>query len=203
MVFFDEHPTTIGLFYRKRSGRPFSYTYDNDTPTIVFGDSDNEERNLFYVPTGVDDPLVDMSQLESAGTLDDFMDFLNSTGLSKYAGQVSPKNGFTGPSNTDLDLRISQAFPLPRFNHSLILFLDFENILNMFSDSNNVQKFMDSGDVSEGVPILDALLSEDGSQFIYRGFNPGGSKPSDYNPIEIDVNDTVWRVQIGLRYTFN
>jgi len=201
--FFAEQPTTIGLFYRYRTGRPFSYVYDNDTPTLVFGDSDNEERNLFYVPTGVDDPRVDMSQLESAGTLDDFMDFLNSSGLNKYAGQVSPKNGFTGPSNYDLDLRISQAFPLPGFNHSLVLFLDFENILNMFSDSNNVQTFMDNGDVSEGVPVLDALLSEDGSQFIYRGFNPGGSKPSDFNPIEIDVNDTVWRVQIGLRYNFN
>ena len=201
--FFDNHPTTIGLFYRKRSGRPFSYTYDNNTPTIVFGDSDNEERNLFYVPTGVDDPRVDMSQLESAGTLDDFMDFLESTGLSKYAGQVSPKNGFTGPSNTDLDLRFSQAFPLPGFNHSLIFFADFENILNMFSDSNNIQKFMDSGDVNEGVPILDAELSDDGSQFIYKGFAPGGSKQSDFIPIIYDVDDTVWRIQIGLRYNFN
>ena len=62
---------------------------------------------------------------------------------------------------------------------------------------------MDSGDVNEGVPILDAELSDDGSQFIYKGFAPGGSKQDDFIPIIYDVDDSVWRVQIGLRYNFN
>ncbi len=200
--FFDNTPTSVGLFLRRRSGRPFSYAYDNNTPTSLFGDSDNEERNLFYVPTGASDPLVDMTSLEAAGTLGDFMDFLDNSGLSKYAGRISPKNGFNESWTTDMDIRIQQDIPLPGANHALKLFLDIENVLNMFDDDLNVQTFADNGDVGEAVPILDAALSADGSQYIYSNFNPGGGKPDDFNPITIDVDDSVWRLQLGVKYMF-
>jgi len=200
--FFDNNPTSVGIFMRRRSGRPFTYSYDNNTPTGVFGDSDNEERNLFYVPTGPSDPNVDMTSLVNAGTLGDFMDFLDNSGLNKYAGKISPKNGFNESWTTDLDVRISQHIPLPGANHSLQVFMDFENILNMFDDDLNVQRYADNGDVGEAVPILDAALSADGSQYIYSNFNPGGSKPDDFNPVTIDVDDTVWRLQVGFKYNF-
>lgn len=201
--FFADHPTSIGVFFRRRSGRPFSYAYDNNTPTSLFGDSDNEERNLFYVPSGRNDPIIDLTRLDQQGTTDDFFAFLESTGLNEYAGQISPKNGFTGPWNSDMDIRISQDIPLPGWNHSLKLFFDIENVLNLFSDSQNVTKFFDSGDVNEGLPVMDAALSPDGTQFVLSNFNPGGSKPSDFNPIRIDTDDSVWRIQLGIRYQFN
>ena len=203
--FWDDNATTIGIFFRTYSGTPFSYTYDNNTPTTVFGDSDNEERNLFYVPTGPNDPLVDFSELDEQGTTQDFFDWMDRKGLSKYAGKVSPKNGFEQPWNTDLDLRVSQEIPLPRYNHRLVFFFDIENVLNLFSDSSGLQKYYSMGDVQEGLPILDAALSDDGSQYIYSGFAPGGSKSSapNYNPVFYDVDDSVWRIQLGLRYEFN
>ena len=203
--FFDDNATSIGIFIRSRSGNPFSYTYDNNTPTTLFGDSDNEERNLFYVPTGPDDPLVDFSVLDSQGTTQDFFDWMERKGLAKHAGKISPKNGFEQPWNTDVDLRMSQEIPLPRYNHRLIFFFDIENILNLFTDSSNLQKYYSTGDVQEGLPILDGALSDDGSQFIYSNFAPGGSKsgPPKYNPTFYDVDDSVWRIQLGLRYEFN
>ncbi len=202
--FFEDHPTSIGIFFRKRSGRPFSYAYDNNTPTSVFGDSDNEERNLFYVPTGPNDPLVDLSALDAQGTTAAFFDFLERKGLNKYAGQVSPKNGFTGPWNTDVDIRISQDIPLPRFNHRLKFFFDIENVLNLLSDGNNIQKFVNNGDVGEAVPVMDARLSSDGTQFILSNFNPGGGNSAPtFNPLSLDVDDSVWRIQVGLTYMFN
>ena len=203
--FFEDHPTSIGVFFRRRSGRPYSYTYDNNTATTLFGDSDNEERNLFYVPTGPNDPNVDLSRLSEQGTLDDFFAFLDRTGLSKYAGGISPKNGFDGEWNTDMDIRISQEIPLGDSRNSLKIFLDIENFLNMLSDGNNVQRFTSSGDIGEGVPVLDAALSGDGSQYIYSNFNPGGSNSSgnNFDPLIRDVDDSVWRVQIGLKYSFN
>jgi hypothetical protein len=206
--FMEDHPTSIGIFYRWRTGRPFSYTYDNNTPTSLFGDSDNEERNLFYVPSGPNDPLVDVSRLAEQGTLEDFFNFLERKGLNKYAGQIIPKNAFNEPSNTDVDVRITQEIPLPgigNYGHRLTFYLDVENIMNMFSDSSNIQKFFRKGDVQEGLPLLDAALSDDGSQYIYSNFNPGGGRSiaPKFNPISFDVDDSVWRVQIGLRYTFN
>jgi len=205
--FFDDHPTSIGIFYRARSGRPFSYTYDNNTPTGLFGDSDNEERNLFYVPSGPDDPIVDFSKMDADGTTADFFDWMKRKGLNKYAGKIIPKNAFNEPWNTDVDIRIAQDIPLPSMgpvDHRLKLFFDIENFLNMFSDSNNIQKFYSKGDVQEGLPVLDAALSSDGSQFVYSNFAPGGSKagPPKYNPIFFDVDDSVWRVQLGIRYEF-
>jgi len=203
--FWDDNATTIGIFFRTYSGNPFSYTYDNNTPTTVFGDSDNEERNLFYVPTGPNDPLVDFSTLDAQGTTQDFFDWMERKGLSKYAGKISPKNGFEQPWNTDMDIRMSQEIPLPRYNHRLVFFFDIENFLNLFSDSNNLQKYYSMGDIQEGLPILDAALSDDGSQYIYSNFAPGGSKSSapNYNPTFYDVDDSVWRIQLGLRYEFN
>lgn len=201
--FFEDNPTSIGIFFRRRSGRPFSYVYDNNTPTLVFGDSDNEERNLLYVPTGPDDPLVDFSVLEAQGTLNDFFAFLDETGLSKFAGQIAPKNGFTGPWNSDLDLRISQDIPLPGWDHKLRFFFDIENFLNLISDDQNVAKFPDGGDVQEGLPVLDAVLSEDGSQFVLSNFNPGGGFHTEPRlPEDLDVDDSVWRIQLGIRYEF-
>jgi len=91
---------------------------------------------------------------------------------------------------------------LPGFDHKLNLFFDIENVLNMFSDKLNVQRFKDNGDVAEAIPLLDASLSADGSQFVYSNFNPGGSKPSDFNPVLRDVDDSIWRLQLGVRYSF-
>ena len=204
----EDHPTSIGVFYRWRTGRPFSYTYDNNTPTTLFGDSDNEERNLFYVPSGPNDPIVDLTRLAEQGTIDAFFDFLQRKGLNKYAGQIIPKNAFNYPSNTDVDIRITQDIPLPgigNYGHRLTFYFDIENFMNLLSDSSNLQKFYSSGDVAEGLPLLDAALSDDGSQFVYSNFNPGGGRSVEpkFNPIFFDVDDSVWRVQIGLRYTFN
>lgn len=202
---WDNNPTTVGLVLRSRSGSPFSYVYDNNTPTLVFGDTDNEERNLFYVPTGPNDPVVDFSRLDQQGTTQDFFDWMERKGLMKYAGKVTSKNAFEEPWNTDLDVRISQDIPLPKFNHRLTLFFDIENFLNLFSDGNNLQKYYSMGDVQEGLPILDAALNSDGTKYIYSNFNPGGSNTSapNYNPTFYDVDDSVWRIQLGIRYEFN
>jgi len=190
---------------RTYSGGPISYVYDNNTPTLVFGDSDNEERNLFYVPTGPNDPLVDFSKMDEQGTTQDFFDWMERKGLDKYAGEISPKNGFEQPWNTDMDIRISQEIPLPKYNHHLVFFFDIENVLNLFSDSDGLQRYWSSGDVQEGLPILDAALSSDGSQYIYSNFNPGGNntRAPNYNPKFYDVDDSVWRIQLGIRYEFN
>lgn len=194
----------LSIFYQARSGRPFSYVYDNNTPTIVFGDSDNEERNLLYVPTGPNDPIVDFSQM-SAADQTAFFDFLDRTGLSKYAGQISPRNGFRDDWFKDLDLRFAQELPTPWEGHKFQLFFDFENFLNWIDDGSNLFRTHDRGDVIEGVPVLDALLNADG-QYIYRSFSPGGGK--SFADTGFNANDSLrtsaslWAIQVGLRYEF-
>ncbi len=195
-------PLQVGMFVRRRSGRPFSYAYDNNTPSTLFGDSDNEERNLFYVPTGPNDPLVDMSALVDSGQSGDFFRFLEESGLNSYAGGIAGRNQFEQDWSTDVDIRIQQDIRLPgNFNHKLKLFFDIENLLNLFDDGENVQRFVDVGDVDEAVPILDAALSADRTQFVYSNFNPGAGRNTGI-PFTTDVDDSVWRIQAGVRYEF-
>jgi len=189
--FFAEHATSVGLFFQRRSGRPFSYTYEDDTVEGLFGDSDDEESVLIYVPTGPGDPLVDFSQL-SQQEQDALFAFLQSSGLSRFAGGIAPKNGFNSPWSNDLDIRIQQDVPLWR-DHSLQIFLDIENVLNLFSESGNVSRFADTGDIEEGVRVLQLNRSNTDQYEIESFFNEGTDR---------DVDDSVYRIQLGLRFNF-
>jgi len=186
-----DHATSVGLFFNRRSGRPFSYTWEDDTVEEYYGDSDDEERILLYVPTGPSDPLMDFSAL-SQGDIDGLFAFLDSSGLSKYAGGIAPKNGFNSPWASDLDIRIQQDIPLWR-EHNLQIFFDIENALNLFSSSGNLKRYADTGDIQEGVRVLEL---DNGNTAVFEvtdTFDLG---------INRDVDDSVYRIQLGLRYDF-
>ena len=195
--FFDDHATSVGLFFQRRSGRPFSYTYEDDTVEEYFGDSDDEESILIYVPTGPSDPLMDFSGI-SPEDVDALFAFLDESGLSAYAGGIAPKNGFNSPWSTDLDIRIQQDLPVWK-DHSLQVFLDIENALNLFSDSNNVKRYADTGDIQEGVRVFevserDPVALANTSQYVLnRVYFEGTNR---------DVDDSVYRIQLGIRYKF-
>ena len=192
--FVQDYRTSFNFFFRANSGRRFSYVYDNNTPTTLFGDSDNEERNLFYVPTGPNDPLVDFSAFDQAG-LDSFFAFLEDTGLSEFAGQIAPRNEFKDDWTLDLDMRFEQEFRGVRKQDRAIFFVDIDNLPNLFTDDANIFRRFDRGDVNEGVPVLDAALSADGSQYVYSNFFP---QLND----DICTLCSVWQVQVGFRYEF-
>lgn len=196
----DGYPFSVAVFLQTRSGRPFSYTYEDDTVEDYFGDSDDEERILLHVPTGPDDPLYDFSNLSDSDVADLFA-FLNSSGLSQYAGGIAPKNGFNGPWNTDMDIRFQQDFRLPwgwaDQDHSLSVFFDIENALNLFfGDDANIFDYTNTGDIEEGVRVLEvgrAGLGNTDQFVITRWYDEG---------INQDVDDSVWRLQLGIRYRF-
>ena len=197
--FFDEYPTTIGMFFQRRSGNPFSYAFEDDTVEEYFGDSDDEERILLTIPTGPNDPLFDFSELGAENTAALFA-FLDQTGLSRYAGGIAPRNAFVSPWASDLDIRISQEVPLPWADHSLQLFLDIENVLNLFGDDKNLRRFaQQNGDVEETVRVLEInerepLAINNTDQFVITRF---------YDDVyDIDINDSLYRIQLGVRYNF-
>jgi Carboxypeptidase regulatory-like domain/TonB dependent receptor-like, beta-barrel len=198
--FFENHPTSIGLFFQRRSGRPFSYAFEDDTVEEYFGDSDDESSVLLYVPTGPTDPRMDFSNLSQA-EIDGLFAFLAESGLSAYAGGIAPKNGFNSPWSSDLDIRIQQDVPVPwgDGNHSLQVFFDIENVLNLFSDSSNVKRYADTDDIQEAVRVLeinerDPVAIGNTNQFaITRWYNEGLNR---------DVDDSVYRIQLGVRYRF-
>jgi len=193
----DDNATSVGLFFQRRSGRPFSYAYEDDTVEDYFGDSDDESSILIYVPTGPSDPLMDFSNLDQ-GEIDGLFAFLEKTGLSKYAGGITPKNAFNSPWSSDLDIRIQQDIGLWK-EHQLQLFFDIENVLNLFSDKKNVKKYFDQDDIQEAARILEigsAGLDNTDQFEITSWYNEA------IEPWHADVDDSVYRIQLGLRYKF-
>lgn len=190
----DGYPFSVGMFFQRRSGRPFSYTYEDDTVEQYFGDSDDEERILIHVPTGINDPLYDFSQL-APGDAQALMSFIDSSGLGAYRGRTAPKNGFNSPWSTDLDIRIQQDIRLFQ-EHRVSIFLDIENALNLFfGDDENVFRFADTGDIEEGVRVLEVLGdTANTNQFVVNRWYDEG--------IDVDVDDSVYRIQLGVRYAF-
>jgi len=193
--FIEDYPTRFNIFFSTRSGRRFSYVYDEDVDRDgLLGDSDDEARRLPYIPTGPSDPLIDTSAL-SATEVSDFFAFLNSSGLSQYAGGPAPRNAFKDPWFTDMDIRISQDIPGFFGSDRFQAFVDIENFLNLVSDSANVFERYDRGNVREGVELIDLVPgSLPGAAFALRDFKDPR--------LERRVNPSVWAIQFGVRYTF-
>jgi len=186
-------PFSVGMFFQRRSGRPFSYTYEDDTVEDLFGDSDDEERILLYVPTGPTDPLMDFSGMNAAD-VDEFFTFLQRSGLNKYAGGIAPKNGFNSSWHSDLDIRIQQDIPMPWADNSLQIYLDIENALNLFlGDDSNIKRYANTGDIQEGVRVIQADADVTAQYLVEDFFYEGSNR---------DVDDSVYRVQLGIRYRF-
>ena len=191
----DGYPFSFGMFFQRRSGRPFSYAYEDDTVQLYFGDSDDESRVLVHVPTGPGDPLYDFSGLD-ADELTDLFAFIDRTGLSKYAGGIAPRNAFNSPWSSDLDIRIEQDFPLWS-DHSLKVYLDIENVLNLFTSSGNILRYPHVDDVFEAARILEVLGDVSNTdQFVVNDWYEEG-----HNWFR-DVDDSVYRIQLGVRYRF-
>jgi outer membrane receptor for ferrienterochelin and colicin len=188
----DNNATSVGFFFSRRSGRPYSWTYEDDTVEDLFGDSDDEESILIYVPTSQSDPAYDWSEIDQ-DDVDAFFAFLDSSGLSKYAGGIAPRNGFEGKWSSDLDIRISQEIGLFG-DHQLQLFLDVENALNLFGHNKNVRNYNRSGDVPEALRTLEL---DDGSTDVYEVTDIFFEETNS-----IDTDDTVYRVQLGISYRF-
>jgi len=100
--FFDRLKSTISLYYEGRSGQPFSYVYSGD----LNGDG-RSSSDLVAVPTGASDARFDFSGMTSV-QMDAYFDFLQSSGLSQYAGSYAPRNAFLTPWQNRLDLQFTQ-----------------------------------------------------------------------------------------------
>ncbi|MBK5910973.1 hypothetical protein CCR85_05635 [Rhodothalassium salexigens] len=191
--FFDDLTTSLSFVYRATEGNPFSYTFGDDTTEDLFGDSDDEARQLFFVPTGPNDPRFDFSQFTQS-EVNAFFTALDGVGLSQFGGQIAPRNAFFDPWQHDLDLRFQQELPTFFEGHRFRFFVDIENVLNLINDSWNLRENYDRGDIAEGVPLMQADLSADGSRYVVTEL--------DQPQLQRSINASVWSVQFGLRYEF-
>lgn len=116
----NDFVTTVSLYYEGRTGQPYSYVYSNDLNYDGFSGND-----LVAVPTGPTDPRFDFSGMTPAQQTAYFA-YLNSSGLSHFAGGHAPRNNFTTPWQNRLDFRFVQDLPAVK-KVKLQFFADFIN----------------------------------------------------------------------------
>ncbi|WP_295707358.1 TonB-dependent receptor [uncultured Brevundimonas sp.] len=146
---FGDNETSVNLFAQRRSGLPYSFVYhnsrtgnfDNDFGNAVpqsYSGAFGTSNQLFYVPqtdangvvTATSDPRITYTGID----LNAFNDFLNNTGLVKYAGGVAPRNAFRSEAVTTIDVRLSQEFPVAFVPTGKIkLYADIENLGNLIN----------------------------------------------------------------------
>ena len=196
--FFSDLTSAITLRYRGRSGQNFSFAFDSGGND--FGDSDNEDRNLLFIPELNDPNVVFATPADEAG----FNQFIAEQGLEGLRGSIIGRNTQQDPFFNDLDLRFEQELPTFATNFlpdaRALFFVDVDNFLNLIDDSRNVFSEFDRGDVNEAVPVIDVTVNPDGT-FTFFDFdddllaaNGGG--------IDTNVNGSLWQVQFGIRFEF-
>ena len=201
---FGDNTSRISLLYTGRTGRHFSYVMGNvgmafgGTFLADFGsEGDNPGSQLFYVPTGMSDPIV----TGDPGFLTDLNAFIDRDHCLKGSrGMIIARNACeTGWTNV-WSVRFLQEIGIGDGDNKLELILDIENIGNLINDDwGRVESYT----APSNVPVANVAISEDGSQYIYSPTgayqgNPGSVVPRP----EVALLPSVYRIQFGLRYRF-
>ena len=188
--FFGDYATRLGIFFRARSGRPYSLTFDGSG---VFNDSSSGTDNaLLYVPSGGNDPFVSPSSDPAA--VQSLIDYVAASGCKYTPGASIKRNTCRNPWHYDMDLRFSQELPFIGSLTGLVddrieLFADFDNFLNLLDGDWNRLKFRD-----QFVDVVDGGVDSQG-RYIISGFNPDDQQ-------FVAISSSAWKIQVGVRYEF-
>lgn len=198
--FVQDYATQFGFVFIARSGRPYSYTFDNGA---VFNDSASGNDNaLLYVPTGPTDPNVVYVDNVSGGVVtqtaaaarDGLDAYINGDKcLSKNRGKSIARNSCRNDWFYDVDLRISQEIPGPGrlfgVEDKIQLYADVNNFLNLLGSGGNVFR-----NRNYTVPLITGGFDSQG-RYVMKGFAPDDSEI-------INLSASLWRIQLGVRYEF-
>lgn len=187
-AFFGDNDTMVSLVYEGRSGRPYSYNFDNDA------NGDGRLNDLLYIPTGPGDVIVGQGATQAAEEAA-FWAFVNGNEyLNSHRGQVAQRNDARGPWVNQFDLQVSQEFPGFWKGHKAELTLDILNVGNLIDK--------DWGRVDEvAFPAMRGVVEYGGidpstGKYVYRFNTPDNLTVYD------DKGISRWAAQISVRYKF-
>ncbi|GLR71148.1 TonB-dependent receptor [Agaribacter marinus] len=211
--FFSGYESKVSMFATRRSGQPYSYTFDENNACVlefeggVFGGIDSRGRqgrcaresrhdnagHLFYVPSGPNDPLFSSASFGGdAATQQAFFDYINNSELAQYAGGIAPRNGDNSSWTTLVNVRFQQELPAFHEDHSLVVTLDIENFGNLLNDDwGRVERTRADFDRNVASAVID------NGQYRYLRFN----NQDRIENLEL-LAQSVWQVQFGINYKF-
>jgi Carboxypeptidase regulatory-like domain len=180
--------TRATVVLRAQTGHPYSWTFRGDANGDGFSNND-----LFYVPTGPNDPKVAWNNPTEEAN---FFNFVATSSLKNYVGKVAPRNGELSPYQMTLDLHFSQDIPIPG-KAKLQVFCDVLNFANLLNDRWGI---VDGVDYPYTRTVAGATFNKAGNggqgQYVYY-FN---SNTLGGVPVFTDL--ARWQLQIGAKLDF-
>jgi hypothetical protein len=193
--FFGDYKTTFGGFYEGKSGKPYSWTFNND----MNGDSISS-NDLMYIPKAFGSGEV-IFRGDTASNHDNETSFWNTVNaneeLKRAAGHVVGRQDAFAPWTNSIDLRFSQEVPGFFSGNRGVFVLDFQNFGNMLnrrwghirevgfaSAGGNARSFVDYAGMQDG-------------KYVYQ-------VRSEVEPYVVKQtrNESQWAVQATVRYEF-
>ncbi|WP_343730168.1 TonB-dependent receptor [Duganella sp.] len=189
------YKTTFGVFYEGRSGKPYSWTVNNDLNGDGLAGND-----LMYIPSapGSGQVVFYGDTATSHANEDKFWSIVNSNSiLKKSAGGVVGRNTAFSPWTNSFDLRISQELPGFWKGHKSSFTFDifnFGNLLNKKWGHINEMPFLGSGGNIR--TFVD-----------YQGLDPSGKyiyRVRDVKAYDVkqSIGESQWSAQATFRYEF-
>ncbi|MFC4931686.1 TonB-dependent receptor [Massilia sp. GCM10023247] len=194
-AFFGTYKTTFGAFYEGRTGKPYSWTYNND----MNGDSVTS-NDLMYIPTafGSGEVVFRGDTGTNRANEQKFWDIVNANKeLRNSAGKVISRNNSFAPWTNSIDMRITQEVPGLFAGHKGALAIDFMNVGNMLNKRwgrINEVGFASQGGNSRS--FVDYAGMQDG-KYVYQVRD----QVEDYVTKQ-SRGESQWAVQVTARYEF-
>ena len=160
---------------------------------FFFGDDD---RHLLYMPTGPSDPLVVFDPgFDQAA----FFAYAEANGLTRYGGQIVPRNSGRSDWWTKFDLRVSPELPGFGEDHKANIYFTIENLGNLLNDEWGV--FYER-DFPRTAPIVEASLIDTAGT--PNDFSDDQYSFDDFIPeTQTRVADaSLWKLRVGFNYNF-
>ena len=193
--FFKGYKTEIGFFVEARSGKPYSWTFNNDANGD--GVSGND---LMYIPKAFGSGEVvflgDTATNKANETA--FWNVVNANkGLSSHAGGVTQRNELFSPWSKSVDMRISQQVPTMFAGHKATFIFDifnFGNLLNKRWGHIDEIGFQSGG--GQARSFVNVVGLDASGRYIYSVVNP-----TDYTTKQVR-GESQWALQATFRYEF-
>ena len=181
--FRDKWTTRVSLVYEGKSGQNYSLLFDND----YNGDGAAFDNDLFWIPNGPNDPIID--QAGSTG-LDAMFEFLDSIGANNPG--LARRNAYRTSFRHRLDLNIVQDIPMGE-KLKTQFFLNVLNFGNLLFDGHGIIDEVPF----QTLAVANGRANPDGTiTYDFDGATPTSVRAGTYS------NLSRWRAQLGLKLNF-
>jgi hypothetical protein len=183
--FFDNYKTEFALFYEGRSGKPYSFTFNNDMNGDGLAGND-----LMYLPTASQVVFTDPAERAV------YEQLVQSYGLNEFIGSVVPRNRFFAPWVHNFDFRISQELPGFFADNKAEIWFDVLNVGNLINkDWGLIDEVGFQGNGGQARSFVNFAGVNASGQYVYDVL----PTPEDF--IRRDRSaESRWAVQLGFRY---